>query len=232
MTDDPTPRHGLRWILLGVLAVVTVACLVTAAILVATRGEGDNPVEKLDSLQDGPGTDPTVEREQLMALGRDFVVDFNTYGPDMLDEEGRLPGYAGLSDRMSAKFAEAFQANVGYAEQTVADAGVARTAEVFAVGIASQDSDSAELLVAGTAQFSYPDPQDEDRRVSFDPQRFRYQVSLVQIEGDWVVDDLDDVDDGLPSLADATFEPPAGEPTQQPTQEPDGSGGNRRGERQ
>lgn len=219
MTGDASARDRLRWLLLGALLLVTVASLVLSAYWVAAKGEGGDPVERVESLQDGPGPDPAVEREQLLALGREFVVRFNTYGPDML-EEGRLPEYASLTDLMSAKFAEAFEDNVGYAEQTVAEVGVGRSAEVFAVGIVSQDADSAELLVGGNAQFSYPSPQDEEERVEFDPQRFRYQVSLVRIDGEWVVDDLDDVDDGLPSLADATIEVPPGEPTGVPTEEP------------
>lgn len=212
--EEEPRRDRLRWLVLAALAFVTVVCLAAAAVLVLTRGEGD-PLDSLESLREEPAPAPEVEREELLSLGREFVVRFNTYGPEML-EEGRLPEYAGTSDLMSAKFAEVFDANIGYAEETVVDTGVGRSAEVAAVGIASQDADSAELLVAGTVRFSYPNPADEEQRIDSPPNKVRYQVSLVRIDGTWLVDDLDDIDDGLPSLADADVSQPTApaEPTQ------------------
>ncbi len=220
MTGDQGSRFSWRWLLVGLLFVVSLACLITAVVVVTTRGTGDDPLDKLSSIREEPSAAPAAEREQLLALGRDFVVRFNTYGPDMLDESNHLPDYASLTEIMSAKFAEVFESNVGYAEQTVAQTGVGRSAEVHAVGVVSQDADSAELLVAGTVQFSYPNPKKEDEPILFEPQRFRYELSAVRIEGDWVVDDLDDIDDGLPSLAEANPSGEGGEPTDLPSELP------------
>ncbi len=240
MTGDHGGRFSWQWLLVGLLFVVSLACLIWTGVIVTTRGTGDDPLDKLSSIREEPNTAPAADREQLLALGRDFVVRFNTYGPDMLDEDDHLPDYASLTDLMSAKFGDVFERNVGYAEQTVAQTGVGRSAEVHAVGVASLDADSAELLVAGTVQFSYPNPKDEEEPILFEPQRFRYRLSAVQIDGEWVVDDLDDIDDGLPSLAEANpsegqTDVPSELPTEQPSEdqsEEPSDGKSKKGERQ
>lgn len=142
---------------------------------------------------------------------------FNTYGPDLLDDQGTMPDYAAVADLMTARFADVFTENVGYAEETVKQLGASREATVWGVGVATHDVDSAQVLVAGTVELSYPAPDpgagdddatgDDERgdgegpRLTSGPQRFRYEVSLVQVEGRWLVDDLDDVDDGLPPFS-------------------------------
>src|SRR5690606_16975384 len=98
---------------------------------------------------------------------------------------GTMPDYAGVADLMTAKFAKVFSANVGYAEQTVAETGVDRRATVYAVGVASIDDDSATLLIAGIREFTYPAPDGGEERISFAPQQFRYEVSLVRTDGVW-----------------------------------------------
>lgn len=205
MTASPV----LRWAVLAVLLLVAVGCVVGATTIVATRAAGDGLGERLQSLRDDePPTRPEAdEREQLLSLARDFVTRFNTYNPDMVDDQGKMPDYAAVADLMTAKFADVFTKNVGYAEETVRQLGAAREATVWGVGVATQDVDSAQVLVAGTVELSYPardreggDGEDEPR-LSSGPQRFRYEVSLVKVEGRWLVDDLDDVDDGLPPFS-------------------------------
>src|SRR5436190_2524785 len=210
-----------RRALLAVLVLVIVACLGGVALVVATRSTGNSLGDRLSSLKDDkvPGRSASDEREQLLTISRTFATRFNTYDPSMLDDEGHLPGYAAVEDLMTAKFGTVFSDNVGYAEQTVSQLGVASVATVYAVGVASQDADSAEVLVAGTIELTYPypdksdgkgngndgqtdgDDQGDDQRISTGPQRFRYQVSLVKVDGNWLVDDLDDIDDGLPSFS-------------------------------
>lgn len=204
--SDASVRTGSgrpRWILLIGLVVVCVVALVAAGVGLFSNTSEGGPVQRVEALQDPPA-DPMLEREQMLGLARDFVVGFNTYGPDMLTEDGAMPDYAALSSMMTAKFGTVFDQNVAVAEQTVVETSVQRSAEVHAVAIASADEDSAELLVAGTARFAYPDPENEGEIVEFDPERFRYQVSLVNQRGEWLVDDLDDLDDDLPSFADST----------------------------
>ncbi|TYL46260.1 hypothetical protein FXB39_13975 [Nocardioides sp. BGMRC 2183] len=197
---SPARASLLRWGVLGVLTVVVLGCLGTAVGLVYAHTSDGGPIERVQTLADPP-SDPRLAREQVLGDARDFVAAFNTYGPDLLTEDGTMPDYAALSEEMTSRFGTVFDKNVGYAEQTVAQLQVRREAEVYAVGVASADDDSAEVLVAGVAKFSYPNPKKKGSWVDFDPERFRYQVSLVRQHGEWLVDDLDDLDDDLPSFA-------------------------------
>lgn len=216
-----TPNARLRWGILGLLLGVLVAGLGVSAYLVLDRGAGSNPASRLDSLID-PAPDPSAEREKALSAARTFVQRFNTYGPDILESDGTMPAYAAVGDLMSAKFAKIFKDNVGYAEKIVKDTGIDRVGTVHAVGVASIDDDSAELLVAGIVDFSYPDPEESGERISFAPLRFRYQVSLVKTAGEWRVDDLDDLDDELPSFGEATIPQgvPSGDPSAEPSTDP------------
>lgn len=228
-----------RRALLAVLVLVIVACLGAAALVVATRSAGEGLGDRLSSLRDDdvPASAEVRDREQLLKLASDFVTRFNTYGPDMLDDQGHLPDYVAVGDLMTAKFGAVFDENVELAEQTVAQLAAASTCTVYATGVVSQDGDSAEVLVAGTIELSYvynedqgggnaPDDGDtgedeEDPRVSTGPQAVRYEVSLVKIDGEWLVDDLDDIDDGRPSLSQPAIPeettPPGSSPSATPT---------------
>ncbi|TIC89330.1 hypothetical protein E8D34_02270 [Nocardioides sp. GY 10113] len=206
-------RRGL----LAVLAAVALLAVVASGVVVWRDTDGGGPLARLDDLRHPPAP-VSLEHEQLLGVAADFVQRFNTYGPDLLDDAGTMPEYAALADEMTAKFGAVFESNLTYAEQTVAELDVRRRAQVYAVGVASADADSAELLVAGTATFSYPNPDKRKTWVEFDPERFRYQVSLVRQHGEWLVDDLDDVDDDLPSLAQSTPQDGAGLPGELPSQ--------------
>ena len=122
MIESPARRRAL----LAVLVLVIVACLGTIAFVVSTRGVGDGLSEQLSSLRDDevPGASVGKDREQLLSLSREFATRFNTYDPSMLDDAGQMPEYASVADLMTPKFAEVFADNVGYAEATVAQAGV------------------------------------------------------------------------------------------------------------
>lgn len=247
---DPTDTDGSadavrrRWLLVGVSLLVAVLCLGGAVGLLLTRSAGDGLGDRLSSLaeDDVPQGEEAADREALLSAARTFVLRFNTYGPEMLDDEGHLPEYAAVADLMTPKFGTVFEDNVGYAEQSVVQLGVERSAEVLAVGVASVDPDSAMVLVAGRADTSFPyrdeadqqtsdDEQqgdsEDDPRVSSGPQRFRYEVSLVKVDGEWLVDNLDDVDDNLPAFADPVPEEPQlpGLPDPQPTEPGQGNGG-------
>jgi Mce-associated membrane protein len=220
--ESPATRRAI----LAVLVLEIVACLGTVAVIVLTRGTGDGLGDRLSSLQDDsvPGTDESDNREQLLTLSREFATRFNTYDESMLDDAGHLTDYAAVEDLMTPKFGSVFTDNVGYAEETVKQLGVASEGTVYAVGVASQDADSAEVLVAGTIELTYPvpegdqgsddtgadetgddetgdDPEGDPERLSTGPQRFRYQLAMVKIDGAWFVDDVDDIDDGLPPFS-------------------------------
>ena len=82
----------------------------------------------------------------------------NTYGPDLLDDQGQMPEYRELVEGGDHPEVQDLlrAAGVAAAEQTVTQAGLARTAKVFATGVSAIDDDSATALVAGTFTDSYP----------------------------------------------------------------------------
>lgn len=229
MTAPPARRRAL----LVSLVLVVVVCLGVATVVVLTRGAGSSLGDKISSLRDDtvPASAEVKDREELLSVSREFATRFNTYDPSMLDDEGHLPAYAEVSELMSPKFADVFKDFLKLPEQTVAQLGVSSVGTVYTVGVASQDADSASVLVAGTIeQFlpydkdggkkgddgaADPDP-DGDGQLSTGVKAFRYEVDLVKVNGTWLVDDFDDVDDGQPSFGQPQI------PEQSPTQ-PDGS---------
>lgn len=178
LTDDRS-RTRLRLVLAAALALVSLVC---AGILVWL-------------LVDGPGdSEAQDQREQVMSLTDQFVKRLGDYGPDMLDESGRMPRYREqVTEVISDKFATDFEKQVETVEQLVAQAGVERSAEVFATGVSTIDEDSARALVAGAFHDTYtpatPGKQ-EPRTIEQEPLPFRFTVDLVKVEGEWKVDDF------------------------------------------
>jgi len=189
MSSDPTPSRSetegadrprsatFRVALLGVLVVVLLASAGTLVWLLAGRRGAADGVQ--------------AEREQVMTQSEQFMLRVNTYGPDLLDSQGQMPKYRELVGQIiTPKFKTSFDQGVAAAEQTVAKAGVGRTAKVFAVGVSTIDADSATALVAGTFTNSYPKGQS---RINDQPEPFRVKITLVKTGGKWLVDDFSPV---------------------------------------
>jgi Mce-associated membrane protein len=178
---DETPRSAtFRLVLLVVLVLLL---LVSAGVLVwlltDRRGEADGVQS---------------ERDAVMSQTRQFVLRLNTYGPDQLDDQGHLADYRDqVLEVITPKFAADFEkSGLPIAEQTVAQAGYGRSAQVFGVGVESMDADSATAIVAAGLTGSYPDPKHPDdpaKRVDADQDVLRWEVDLVRTDGDWLVDD-------------------------------------------
>ncbi len=180
-THDTTQATSRRLALLGLLVVVLLACVATSGWLVATRGAAPVGIQ-------GEAAEIQAEREAVMSQTRQFMLRMGTYGPDQL-EGGQLPDYREqVTDVITPKFATSFEKSVSTVEQLVAQAGVARRAEVFSTGVATIDADSATVLVAGTFTDAYPTR--EGGTAPQDPVPFRIQVSLVKTGGEWLVDDF------------------------------------------
>lgn len=206
MTRARTPR--LRQALLTGLVLVVVGCLAALGWLYADRTDAaDGTVgERIGALVSGDDpAQPT--REEVMSQARQFMLRVNTYGPSMLDDQDQMPEYRALVEEViTPTFQQSFEQGVPAAEQTVAAAGVARSAEVFATGVSGLDPDSATVLVAGSFVNSYPadtgrstgggkaDPEAAER-IEDTPAPFRVEVSLVRTDGQWLVDDFEPVTD-------------------------------------
>lgn len=178
------PRFRLG--LLVALVVLLVGATAVVAYLAATRAVPALGVG-------GEQEQIQQEREDVMSRAGQFMLRVNTYGPDELDENNQMPEYRkSVEELLTPKFAEDFAQGVTAAEQTVAQAGLGRTATVFSAGVSVIDSDSATALVAGSFVNSYPNPDEksDDERVETDPAPFRVEVKMVKIDGEWLVDDF------------------------------------------
>lgn len=181
---ERSPRW--RWVVAGVLAVVSLACV---ALLAWMTLDGRDSADGGLSLPD--------EREQVMGLTSQFVKRLGTYSPDMLDDSGQMPAYREqVREVITPKFAADFDKEVATAEQLVAQGGITRSADVFATAVSAIDDDSARVLVAGAFTDSYRQGKGKDgkaRVVDQEPLPFRFTVDLVMIEGEWLVDDFSPV---------------------------------------
>ena len=178
---EETPRSAtFRLVLLVLLVVLLLASAGALAwLLTERRGEAD---------------DAQAERDAVMSQTRQFVLRLNTYGPDQLDDQKHLPDYRDqVLEVITPKFAADFEkSGLPIAEQTVAQAGYGRSAQVFGVGVESIDADSATAIVAAGLTGSYPDPKhpdDASKRVDADQDVLRWEVDLVKTDGHWLVDD-------------------------------------------
>jgi hypothetical protein len=188
---EPTaPRAALfRLVLLGLLVLVLVASLVWIPVLLAHR-----QVTVLGhDLGSDDATAVQADREAAMAATEQFVLRVNTYGPKLLDSQGQMPAYRSrVKAVITPKFAASFDKSVPVAEQSVKTYGLDRTCAVFATGVEVIDSDSAQVLVAGSISQTVLNRQ--GKRVSTgEPSPFRLRVSLDKIDGSWLVDDYQPV---------------------------------------
>ena len=171
----PRFRRGL----LAALVAVTVAGLLTLVWLVSGRSVDAVGVR-------GDQEQVQAEREAVMAQTEQFLLRMGTYGPDLLDAQGGMPEYRDrVTEVITPKFAVSFEKEAATAEQLVAQARISRKAEVWSTGVSAIDEDSATALVAGAFSDSYP-KSDEPR----EPAPFRIEVSLVKVDGEWLVDNF------------------------------------------
>lgn len=192
-SSEPRLRRTsrLRRVLLLTFVALSLACLVTLVFLAGSRAdEGASFEERVEAVL-REGDTAGAEREAAMAVAEQFVLRLNTYGPQLLDQNNAMPEYREqVLEVTTPKFGADFERNAELAEQTVAQAGVGRTGEVFATGASTVDDDSATVLVAGSFTNSYPNPQDPEERIDTDSLPFRFEVSLDKIAGEWLVDNF------------------------------------------
>jgi Mce-associated membrane protein len=181
--DEPGPRpqSTFRLVLLGVLVLALVAsagCLVW--LLAERRGAAD---------------EAQGERDAALRQAEQFVLRLNTYGPDQLDDQGKLSDYQQqVEDVITPKFATDFEKDgLPIAEQTVAQSGYGRSVKVYGSGVDSITGDDATVVIAAGITASYPDPQhpkDPGKRVEDDDvDLLRWTIDLVRSDGEWLVDD-------------------------------------------
>lgn len=173
---DPssTPRSArFRLALLLVLVVVLLASAGTVVWLLAGRsGEAD---------------DLQSERDGVMAQARQFMLRSYTYGPDDLDDQGRLAeNRAQVAEVVTDKFDTAYEESITAIEQLVKAQNVGQSAKVLGVGVQYLDDDSARALVSGESSFTQRAEDGTTQEVQ--AQTFRMVIDLVKQDGTWLVD--------------------------------------------
>ncbi|MGA8247683.1 MAG: hypothetical protein WB797_12325 [Nocardioides sp.] len=186
-TEDPpgvppdSPRATrFRAVLLGVLVAALAGSVALGVVLGRSRDVWPFSSSGSDRLQ--------ADREAAMAQTQQFVLRVNTYGPSMLDAQGRMPSYRQrVKAVITPKFSVSFDQGVTVAEQSVKNYHLKRTCAVYATGTEVIDSDSAQVLVAGS--ISQTVLNKKGKRVSAgEPAPFRLRVTLDKIDGKWLVD--------------------------------------------
>lgn len=169
-------RSRARSVLLAVLALALVASVAWCVWLATQRGGADEEQQA---------------REEVMQTSRTFMLRMGTYGPDQLDDNGRLSSYrTQVREVLTPKFRASFDKTVPVVDQLVAQGGVSRSAQVFSAGVTTIDADSATALVAGAFTDSY---RIDGKSRPQEPVPFRLQVKLERIKGEWLVDDYSPV---------------------------------------
>jgi Mce-associated membrane protein len=194
--------------LTAVFAVVCVACLVVLGLRYGdTSGSvGDRVGQVFGAEEDeaAGGSDDTRTRETVLSQANQFIIRINTYGPKQLDKQSKMPGYVkSVKEVITPKLDVEFEKSVTLAEQSVAETGLERAVQLYASGAESITDDTATALVTGVVTQSYPDPKKEGR-IEFEPELFRYEVTMVRTGGTWLADDF------TPVRGEVAGEPTAG----------------------
>ena len=166
-TDRATASPRLRWGIAAFLALL----LVVAAVVVVLE------VTKLRPRSDEASADQQNRSDVTRAAER-FTVQVNTYDASSMD------GYQkSMNTMMSPKFQADYKKVIDQLSSTIKQAKVTSKGDVLASAVASVDSDSAQVLVVSDATV----------KTVYDPnlaRHFRWEVSLVKINGRWLVDDF------------------------------------------
>lgn len=116
-------------------------------------------------------------RAEVADVAERFTAQVNNYDAGSVDDYQQRVGEL-LSTKFRAEFEEAMTEIVASVEEAEMDS----RGTVLASGVATVDQDSARVLVVADAEVS----------TVFDSRQrhFRWEVSLVKVDGQWLVDDF------------------------------------------
>jgi len=162
-----TPR--LRWGIAAVLALVSVVAVVAIVLEVVSLRPRHRDIEAEQQ-----------SRADVVRAAERFTVQVNNYGVDGID------GYEkSITPMLSPKFKGEFDKAMQDIVASVKQAKMSSKGQVLASAVASVDPDSAQVLVVADSQV----------KTVFDTRarHFRWEVSLVKLNGSWLVDDFSPV---------------------------------------
>lgn len=163
----PSPRlsRGIAAVL-GLLAVVAAVAIVLQLVLVRPAYQET--------------TDRREARAQAVRVAEQFAVRINNY------DDASIEDYqATIAPLLTTKFRGEFDKTMEDIVTSVQEAEMSSQGTVLTSGVASVDTDSAEVLVVSDANVA----------TVFDTRarHFRWEVSLVRVDGDWLVDNFNPV---------------------------------------
>ena len=156
----------LRW---GIAAFLAIVCIVAVVLLVLEVVNLRPRHQEVTSAEQS--------RSDVTRAAERFVVQTNTY------DAGSIDTYrASMNSLMSPKFRTDYAKVIEQLTQALQAAKLSSKGDVLASAVASQDPDSAEVLVVADATAT----STEGTRA----RHFRWDVSLVKIDGKWLVDNF------------------------------------------
>lgn len=167
MPDTAAPatvrgRGRLGWAVLAVALVLLVAALVLAATSARTWAEA---------------REESQARTAVVRVAEQFTAEVNNYDAETIADYRATVGEL-LTRKFRAEFDQAMEDIV----TQVDEAKMTSQGEILVSGVASIDPDSAEVLVVADAAVA----------TVFDQlnRHFRWKISLVRVDGAWLVDDF------------------------------------------
>lgn len=162
----PETDARLRWGIAGFLGLVVLLAVV-ALVLEITNLRPDS--EAVDAEREA--------RSDVIRVAERFAVQLNNYDAASIDEYQQT-----VTPMLSPKFKAEFEKAMTNIVASVKQSKMTSKGRVLTSGVASLDPDSAEVLVVSDANV----------KTVFDSRarHFRWEVSLVKIDGEWLIDNF------------------------------------------
>lgn len=164
--EGPPARRGTRGGVPLLVAALLALALVAALAVAVWSGTRLRAAE-----------DRLEARSDVIRAAERFAVAVNNYDADSVEDYR-----SEVSALLSTKFRSEFESAMEDIVLQVREAEMSSTGEVLASGVAGLDDDSARVLVVADA--AVETIVDERQR------HFRWEVSLVKVDGEWLVDDF------------------------------------------
>ncbi len=170
-------RKGRAFLAGGLLILLVLGILGCGYLVYRLNHINDEP---LNPLSGAPLAPSDIQRKQATAVAEQFALRMDNVDGTKFD--AYIKGVNGLlTTKAKTKNTQVFDAM----KQSYAAAKVKGTGKILASGVADLDSDSATVLVGHDA-----DVQTSQGKIEH---HYRWTVSLVKVDGKWLVDDFEPV---------------------------------------
>lgn len=116
-------------------------------------------------------------RADVVRAAERFVVQFNSYDRESIDDYAES-----MNELLSTSARTAFDSQIQDITTLINETGLESEGEVLASAVAALDDDSARVLVVADAEAT--------SQAGPVQRHFRWEVSMVKVDGEWLVDDF------------------------------------------